>query len=319
MASDELLRAPAVAETPAHPIRSRSSRTLSLAARLAAIACLLAAGWHTAAMFAAVFAGTRPVPSRTDTPGSKRSPAPAELLELLPADGAWRLAGSSHEWAVTRVQASALADILTRATAGVPPAGPPSPDEAALLDLAHLLPRAAPGVGVGARYRLDHDTLKVEVITKYSGSHERLAALRIALAAGRGQWNVYDVGATAQAGPSRAGARLLPLPPGAAALAARYDRGGHLLAEVVSVAGGLPDLVANWRSAGWTIEQQSSAGLSLSQEHGTPSTTVLCRRGDDVVLAWVFPCGAADARLGLVLVRAPGLPSSHVPNEVLTR
>lgn len=241
--------------------------------------------WGTFRSFSVLLRGVEPVkPVAASSGKTGLASGPESLLRGLPPEGPWTF--GDNAWAIAAVEVSAaeldrrlLAFDQSVAAADVDSnlAERPALPLGDRLGAAVRSSEVAPGRRV---YRHETPRARLRIATGTAQGVERFlgGALAMVVDPAGLRWKLWEMLPNSQErsqprAPAKIGSPLMPLPESARRLAGRWAIDGRLWLEIVDI----PDSAAMprfWAERGWTV-------LPLDDLHH-----YVCRRGEEVVLAW---------------------------------
>jgi hypothetical protein len=271
---------------------SRPYQIVSRTLRLALAVVVGWFGWSVARTAYDLFgtAASGPVVTRP----WNAAPGPG-LKDLL--GGGWSFGDS--DWSF-RWERLAVQQVLTRLQAEAESsrgAAHPSPLELAVIGWLRRAGEACPCAG-GTVYTARLRQGRLRAVTQRTAGGECLRLVQSAWPVDATHWQLVEGRPQSGGGKGASRDHLLPLPPGIATPACRWDDAGHLRGELVGPASA-GDLEARWRAAGWSIEALPPGELPEGK---------WCRRGSEAVLVVVWGTPATAAGDFLLLVGGPAQP-----------
>jgi hypothetical protein len=228
-------------------------------------------------------------------------PALSPLLAGLPADGAWTLAGGSWAVTVARLAPEEVETWLSRPAPAPVRSGDAVDEGQRLLALSGGLGKRV-SRGCEALSVFGDSGLRIATLTQTAGGVEHLRVVRAVLRPSvGGAWSALELmpGQGAETG-TDGEPGLLPRLGGEARIAARKDRGGRLLGEVLRAGFDPQTAAALWQSRGWQVRP-----LPWSGDRGAD---FMCSRPGEDVRAWFPGTNSAGGANLLVLTVVPGGP-----------
>jgi hypothetical protein len=233
---------------------------LSRALRVAVMLALVAAGLMLVQTYRAMLHDTPTIPAPISRP-----PQPDSLADVLPTElldpGAWSLGDSAWRVALTELTDPAEVRLSSLGPTWMSQAIPPPLERKVLAWLRSSHPTVVGGCRV---YDVRAGGVRVRAVTRQQDQKERLQLAQIVWKRGGGSPQLVEVSLAPADRPKSAENHLLPLPPGVASLARRWDDSGRLSGEVLGPIDRREECLRLWSTAGWTAHQVRVADASYS-------------------------------------------------------
>lgn len=276
--------------------RRSAAALLDRATRLAIMVVLVAFGLMLLGTFREILHDSPTASGEKGARGVEAAPPESQAVRAQTTPdsfvfqpGVWSLGDSS--WALFQRELSSPSDQerLTSLGSRMAVEPKPSPLEEKLLVWIH---RLRPTVVDGYRvYNTSYSGCRVRLVTEKQAGRERLRLAQLVWTKGRSM-QLLELSPAPDLGAHKSEAlHLLPLPPGVASLARRWDLSDHLSCELLGPAS-VQQCLGAWSADGWTSEKIATDG---------PFAAVLLRQGERRIQLCHFESGQPDLSSYLLL------------------